>query len=86
MIFYKYQRSRSFIDLCPRLLRLSTFIFSSKTAGLIETKFHEEPLLEREMKNCSNDQGHMVKMAAMPIYGKNIWKTSQAPNADYLDT
>ena len=69
--FYKYQRSRSFIDLCPGCLRSSIFIFlSSKTAGLIETKLH----VDEGMKVCSFDLGHMIKMATMPINSKNIWK------------
>ena len=47
-------------------------LFSSKTAGLIKTKLHVEPLLDRGMTVCSWDVGHMIKMAAMPIYGKNL--------------
>ena len=27
-------------------------------------------------ENYSNDPGHMTKMAAMPIYGKNLKKSS----------
>ena len=26
----------------------------------------------------TNELGHMTKMAAMPIYGKNLWKSSSA--------
>ena len=49
--FYKYQRSRSFIDLCPGCLRFGIFMFfSSKTAGLMETKSHVEPLFDGGMK------------------------------------
>ena len=71
--FYKHQRSRSFVDLCPGCLRFSNLIlFSSKTAGLIETKLHMEPLLDRGMKVCSWVLGHMIKMATMPIYVKNF--------------
>ena len=29
-------------------------------------------------KVCSNGPGHMIKMAAMPIYGKNL-KNSSSP-------
>ena len=39
-------------------------------AGLTETKLHVESLLHRGMKVCSWDLGHMIKMAAMRIYGK----------------
>ena len=57
---------------------MSTFsnIFSSETTGLIEAKFPMEPPWDRVSKVCSNDQGHMIKMATMPIYGKNLKKSS----------
>ena len=32
-------------------------------------------------KSCSNDPGHMTKMAAMPIYGKNLKKSSPEPKS-----
>ena len=53
---------------------MSTFsnIFSSETTGPIEAKFHMEPPWDRGTKVCSNGPGHMTKMAAMPIYGKNL--------------
>ena len=38
----------------------------------IEAKFQVEPPWDRRTKVCSNGPGHMTKMAAMPIYGKNI--------------
>ena len=54
---------------------MSTFsnIFSSETTGPIEAKFHLEPPWEGGPKN---GPGHMTMMAAMPIYGKNIKKSS----------
>ena len=57
---------------------VSTFsnIFSSETTGPIETKFHAEPPREGGTKVCSNRPGHMTKLAAMPIYGKNFKKPS----------
>ena len=49
---------------------MSTFSnISSETAGPIEAKFHMEPPWDEV---CSNGPGHMTKMAAMPIYGKNF--------------
>ena len=53
---------------------MSTFsnIFSSETTGPIEAKFHVEPPWDRGTKVCSNGPGHMTKMAAMPIYDKNL--------------
>ena len=53
---------------------VSTFsnIFSSETTGPIEAKFHMKSPWDRGMKICSNGPSHMTKMAAMPIYGKNL--------------
>ena len=55
---------------------MSTFlnIFSSETTGPIEAKFHMEPPWDGGTKVCSNSPDHMTKMAAMPIYGKNLKK------------
>ena len=39
-----------------------------------EAKFHVKPLRHEESKVCSNGLGHMTKMAAMTIYGKNPLK------------
>ena len=60
----------------PSVVRPSTIsnIFSSETTGRIELKFHMETPLDGGMKVCSNGPGHMTKMAAMPIYGKNPLK------------
>ena len=54
-------------------------IFSSKTAWLIKAKFNVEPPWEGGTKVCINGPGHMTKMAAMPIYGKNLKKSSLKP-------
>ena len=51
-------------------------IFSSEITGPVETRFHVEPPWDGGMKVCSNGPGHMTKMAAMPIYGKNLEKSS----------
>ena len=55
---------------------MSTFsnIFSSETTGPIEAKFHMEPHWDGGTKACLNGPGHMTKMAAMPMYGKNLKK------------
>ena len=73
MKLYEYQRSRSFIHLHPNLSD-SIFLnfFSSITTRPIEAKFHVEPPWDGGTKACSNDPGHMIKMAAMSIYGKNL--------------
>ena len=51
-------------------------LFSLETAMLIEAKFHVVPPWDGGTKVCSNGPDHMTKMAAMPIYGKNIKKSS----------
>ena len=51
-------------------------VFSSETAWPIKAKFYVEPPWERGTKVCINGPGHMTKMAAMPIYGKNLKKSS----------
>ena len=44
---------------------------SSETAWPIKAKFYVEPPWEGGTKVYINGPGHMTKMAAMPIYGKN---------------
>ena len=82
MNLYDYQRSRSFIDLGPRSLRFTfSNFFSLETARPIETKFHVEPPWDGGMKVCSHGPGHMTNMATMPIYGKNLKKSSVESNS-----
>ena len=50
--------------------------FSLDTARPTEAKFHMEPPRDGGTKVCSNGPGHSTKMAAMPIYGKNLKKSS----------
>ena len=52
-------------------VRQST-IFSSETASPIKAKFNVELPWGVRTKVCINGPGHMTKMAAMPIYGKNL--------------
>ena len=47
-------------------------IFSSETALPVKAKFYVEPPWEGGTKVYINGPGHMTKMAAMPIYGKNL--------------
>ena len=47
-------------------------IFSSETTLPIKAKFYMEPPWEGARKVYINGPGHMTKMAAMPIYGKNF--------------
>ena len=51
-------------------------IISSITALPIKAKFYVEPPWERGKKVHINGPGHITKMAATPIYGKKLQKTS----------
>ena len=74
------------------LRRLSSFvlrrrpyslnIFFSGTAWPIKVIFHMKPPWDGGTKVCSNDPGHMTKMANMPIYGKNLKKSSSPEPKD----
>ena len=58
-------------------------IFSFETAWPIKAKFYVEPPWEGGTKVYINGPGHMTKMAAMPIYGKNV-KKSSSPEPEVL--
>ena len=67
----------------PSVVRCPSTIsndFSSETTGPIATKFHVQP--PGLKKSCSNGLGHMTNMAAMPIYGKNVKKSSSPEPLD----
>ena len=56
----------------PRRRQQCLNIFSSETACPIKAKLYVEPPWEGGTKVYINGPGHMAKMAAMPIYGKNL--------------
>ena len=58
-------------------------IFSSETTWPIKAKFYVEPPWEGGKKVYINGPGHKTKMAAMPIYSKNL-KKSSSPEPDVL--
>ena len=58
-------------------------ILSSETAWPIKAKFYVEPPWEVGTKVYINSLGHMTKMAAMPIYDKNL-KKSSSPEPEFL--
>ena len=51
-------------------------IFFSETAWPIKAKFYMKNLQEEGTNVFINNLGHMTKMAAMPIFGKNPSKIS----------
>ena len=58
-------------------------IFSSETAWPIKAKFYVEPPFKGGTKVYINSPGHMTKMAATSIYGKNL-KKSSSPEPEVL--
>ena len=77
MKLYEYQRLRSFTDLGPSHSDLIfSNIFSSIVARPIEAKFHRALSWDVGMEVTSNGLGHMTKVAAMPIYSKNLQNSS----------
>ena len=51
-----------------------TILDISKATGPVVTNFYRAPLAEGR-KVCSNSPGHMTNMAAMPVQGKNLYKS-----------
>ena len=47
-------------------------VFSSEATWPIEAKFYVQPPWQGGKKVYINGPGHMTKMAAMPIYSKNL--------------
>ena len=69
-----YQSLRR-LSVRPSVVRPSTFSnICSETIGPIELKFHMETPMDAGTKVCLNGPGHMTKMGATPIYGKNPLK------------
>ena len=66
------------VYVCNVMCNVFSNIFSSETTGPNEAKFHMKPPWDGGKKVCSNGPGHMTKMAAMPIYVKNL-KQSSSP-------
>ena len=57
---------------CCRRFQPFSNIFSSETTWPIKAKFYVEPPWEGGTKDCIKDPGHIIKLAATPLYGKNI--------------
>ena len=59
----------------------SNFFFL-ETAWPIETKFYVKPPWDGRMKVYIPGPSHMTKMTVMPIYGKNLKKSSSPKPMD----
>ena len=64
------------------VVRLRPFTISNvflETAWPIKAKFYAEPPCHGGTEDNINGPGHMTKMAAIPIYGKNLKNSSREP-------
>ena len=75
---FRRRRRQSYVVRRPHFLNM----FSSETAWSIKVKFYMEAPWDEGTKVCSNGPGHMTKMAAKPIYGKNLKKSSSPEPKD----
>ena len=57
-------------------------LFFAETAGRFGTKIHMKASGRIGIKIYTNELGHMTNMAAMPIYGKNLKKSSSPESID----
>ena len=71
VVFYHKVNFASLCVCMGQMFRISND-FSSGASGPILLNFHMEPPLVWGMKDCWNGRGLLTKMAAMPIYGKNL--------------
>ena len=79
MAINKFKRSRLTFDLSAYVAHIGVpsiyqNIVFSQTIGPIELKFHVKTPHDKLAKIYAKYIGHMTKMAAMPIYGKNHLK------------
>ena len=78
MAINKFQRSRLTFDLSAKSLIWESHQYIktdfSQTIGPIELEFHVKTPYDKLAKICTKYFGHMTKMAATPIYGKNPQK------------
>ena len=68
------------------LSAFSNIFFSETAESKAEAKFHMEPPWDGGTKVCLWGPGHMTKMAAMPIYGKNPSKIFFSGTAGPIST
>ena len=74
MAINMFQRSRLTLALSAKVAHIVVHIVFSQTIGPIELKFHVKTPYDKSAKIYTKYFGHMTKMAATPIYGKNLLK------------
>ena len=76
MAINKFQRSRLTFQLSCSYwspINILNIVFS-QTIGRVELKFHVKTPYDKLAKISTKYFGHIIKMATMPIYGKNPLK------------
>ena len=81
MAINKFQRSRFAFDLSAKIVHTGVWsiylkIVFSQTFCPIKLKFHVKATYDKLAKPFAKLFGHMAKMTATPIYGKNPLKSS----------
>ena len=90
MAINKFQRSRLTFALSAKVTHIvvpsiySNIVFS-QTIGPIELKSHVKTPYDKLAKICTKYFGHMTKMAATPIFGKNLLKNLLLQNQKASD-
>ena len=56
--------------------------FKVKTVGPFKTKAHMKAERRMGIKTYTNELGHITNMVTMPIYGKNLTKSSSPEPID----
>ena len=80
----EYQRSRSLFDLGQRSLRFQSLnYFFLENSWAIRDRNSYESLRENRNEIYTNELCLMTNMAAMPIYGKNLKKSSSPEPIDH---
>ena len=79
MAINKFQKSRLTFDLSASVAHIGVpsiylNIVFSQAIGPIELKFHVKTPYDKLATICAKYFGHMTKMTATPIYGKNPLK------------
>ena len=69
-MFMKTFRPQGVVCSCPGAIYM--YLTFSETAQPMKAKFYVELPLGGGTKIHTNGLGHMTKMAAMPMYGKNL--------------
>ena len=87
MTVYDNPRSKSFIDLCPRLLRFNIFklLFLKKLQAIIEVKFHMESPWDVGIENLLKCSGSHDQVASRSIHGKKTSKNLRIQNQEVDD-